>query len=161
MKKLPREIIRREDQPDYKPEIWQPSWQCFCCHDTGEVNQHLARLVIDGYEQGKDKIPRCQNTGCNAGDCLDSLVGMIDYRFNAAICQELDVIHREDWQKTTQNKAALIRQKISELASSRSLRKSDRTPEEEQVASRRHQENLLLSPREQDKLRAVVYGGKA
>lgn len=111
MKKLPREIIRREDQPDYKPEIWQPSWQCFCCHDTGEVNQHLARLVIDGYEQGKDKIPRCQNTGCNAGDCLDSLVGMIDYRFNAAICQELDVIHREDWRKTTQNKAALIRQK--------------------------------------------------
>lgn len=159
MKKLPREIIRREDQPDHEPEIWQPSWHCFCCHDTGVVNQHLARLVIDGYEQGKDKIPRCQNTGCSAGNYLDSLKGMIDYRFNAAICQELDAIHREDWRQTTQMKAALIAQKISDVASSRSLRKCARTPEEERVALLKHQENLALSPEEQDKRRELIYGG--
>jgi hypothetical protein len=160
MKKLPREIIRREDQPGYEERaIWQPSWQCFCCHDTGEVNQHLVRLVIDGYSQSKDKIPRCQNPGCSAGERLDSLNGMIDYRFNAAICQELDEIHREDWRQTTQNKAALIAQKISEVAKSKSLRKRDRTKEEEQVALRKHQENLQLSPKEQDKLHVLIQGG--
>jgi hypothetical protein len=161
MKKLPREFVRHEDQPDHEAEIWQPSWHCFCCHDTGEVNQHLVRIVIDGYEIGKDKIPRCQNLGCSAGERLDSLNNMVDYRFDAAICQELDTIHREDWRQTTQNKAALISQKVSELAKSKSLTKRDRTPEEEQIAVRRHQENLLLSPKEQDKLRAVVYGGDA
>jgi hypothetical protein len=158
MKKLPRELIRREDQPDHEPEIWQPSWQCFCCHDTGEVNPHLARLIIDGYEQGKDKIPRCQNPGCSAGNHLDSLNGMIDYRFSAAICQELNTIHREDWRQTTQMKAALIGQKISKVAKSKSLRKCDRTPEEKRVASLKHQENLVLSPLEQDKQRELVYG---
>jgi hypothetical protein len=158
MKKLPRQFIRQEDNSDYEPEIWQPSWHCFCCHDTGEVNPHLARLVIDGYEQGKDKIPRCQNPGCSAGNHLDSLNGMIDYRFSAAICQELDAIHREDWRQTTQIKASLITQKISDVAKSRSLRKRDRTPEEERVAGQNHQENLLSSPEEQDKLRAAVYG---
>lgn len=158
MKKLPREIIRREDQPGYEGRgIWQPSWQCFCCHDTGEVNQHLVRLVIDGYSQSKDKIPRCQNPGCSAGERLDSLNGMVDYRFSAVICQELDAIHREDWRQTTQNKAALIAQKISEVAKSKSLRKRDRPPEEEQIAQRKHQENLLSSPKEQDKLRTLVY----
>jgi hypothetical protein len=83
---------------------------------------------------------------------------MIDYRFSAAICQELDAIHREDWRQSTQIKANLIAQKISDVAKSRSLRKCDRTPEEERVAGQNHQENLLSSPEEQDKLRAAVYG---
>jgi hypothetical protein len=157
--KLTREIIRREDQPDYEPEIWQPSWHCFCCHDTGTVNQHLAKLVVENYKLETDKIPRCQNPGCHAGETLDSLESdMVDYRFTSAICQKLDIIHREDWRQTTQIKAALITQKISEVAKSKSLRQRDRSPEEEQVASRRHQENLILSPKEQDKLRELVYG---
>lgn len=140
MKKLPREFIRKEDNPDYEPEIWQPSWRCFCCHDTGEVYPHLARFVIAGYELGKDKIPRCQNPGCTAGGHLDSstLNGMIDYRFTAVICQELDAIHREDWRQTTQMKAALVAQKVALLARAKSLRERDRTPDEEMSARQKH-----------------------
>ena len=136
--KLPREIIRYEDEPDYEPEIWQPRWHCFCCHDTGEVNPHLAKLVIEDYELGKDKIPRCQNLGCRAGEHLDSLQGMIDYRFSSAICQELDAIHREEWRQTTQTKAALVSASISALAQQKSLRKRDRTSTEEMEASQKH-----------------------
>lgn len=140
MKKLPREFIRKQDNPDYTPEIWQPSWRCFCCRDTGEVNPHLARLVIDGYKQGKDKIPRCQNPGCTAGGHLDfpTLKGMIDYRFTPAMCQELDAVHREDWRHTTQIKAVAIAQKVALLATSKSLRKRTRTPDEEMNARQKH-----------------------
>jgi len=136
---LPRKFIRKEDEPDYQPEIWQPSWNCFCCHDTGKVNSHLAKLVIEGYDPNKDKIPRCQNPGCHAGDNLDSLgSNVVDYRFTAAICQQLDSIHREDWRQTTQTKAALIQKKIAELAQKKSMRKRDRTPAEEMEAQQRH-----------------------
>ncbi|MBE9129644.1 MULTISPECIES: hypothetical protein [unclassified Coleofasciculus] len=146
--KLPRQFVRLEDSPDYEREIWQPSWRCFCCRDKGEVAPHLASLVVERYELGKDKIPRCQNPGCNAGENLDSLgKSMVDYRFTAAICQQLDVIHREDWRQTTQLKAACIAQKTAALAQQKSLRKCvseagrisvHRTPTEEMEAQQKH-----------------------
>ena len=137
--KLPRQFVRREDKPGYQPEIWQPSWRCFCCHDTGTVNQHLAKLVIEEYNPNKDKIPRCQNPGCTAGENLDFLGSqVVDYRFTAAICQHLDSIHREDWRQSTQTKAALIQKKIAQLAQQKSLRKRDRTPTEEMEAQQKH-----------------------
>ena|GEM_PF-6219690 len=63
---------------------------------------------------------------------------MVDYRFTAAICQQLDSIHREDWRQTTQTKATLIQRKIAELAQKKSMRKRDRTPAEEMEAQQRH-----------------------
>lgn len=140
MKKLPRQFVRKEDDPSHESEIWQPSWRCFCCHDSGEVNPHLARLVINGYEMGKDKIPRCQNLNCAAGAHFDNAAfkGMIDYRFTPEICQELDAIHREDWRKTTQMKAALIEQKVDVMAKEKSIRTCDRTPSELRSASQKH-----------------------
>jgi hypothetical protein len=140
MKKLTREFIRKEDSPDYEPEIWQPSWCCFCCHDTGEVNSHLARLVIDGYELGKDKIPRCQNPGCTAGEHLDSstLKSMIDYRFDAVTCQELDSIERENWRHAVESKRQQILEKVAQLSQKKSLRKRDRSPEEDMSAQQKH-----------------------
>jgi hypothetical protein len=137
MKKLPREFVRREDKPEHSKEIWQPSWRCFCCHDTGEVNPNLAKLVIDGYRAGQDKIPRCQNLGCTAGEYLDSpsFSGAVDYRFTPEICQELDAIHREDWKKTTQTQAALIAQKVALIARAKSLRKCDHIPSEQMDGS--------------------------
>jgi hypothetical protein len=140
MKKLPRKFIRKEDSGDYEPEIWQPSWRCFCCHDTGEVNSHLARLVIDGYELGKDKIPRCQNPGCTAGGQLDSptLNDVIDYRIEAVTCQELDSIERGNWQHTVKSKQQQILEKVAQLSQKKSLRKGDRTPDEEMSAQQKH-----------------------
>ena len=140
MKKLTRKFIRQEDDPDYDSEVWQPSWHCFCCHDTGEVHPHLAKLIIDRYELGKDKIPRCQNPGCIAGGHLDSstLKEMIDYRFTPDICQELDTFHREDWQQTRRIQATLIAQKVAWLAKSKSLRQADRTLDEEINTRQKH-----------------------
>jgi hypothetical protein len=140
MNKLPRSFVRPEDNPNYEPEIWQPSWHCFCCHDTGEVKSHLARLVIDGYEIGKDKIPRCQNPGCTAGNYLDSPIfkGVIDYRFDAAICQELDSIEREDWRRTTKLKRQRILDSVEKLSQKMSLRKHKRTSEEEINTKQKH-----------------------
>lgn len=129
--KLPRQFVRKEDEPGYQPETWHPEWHCFCCHDTGEVNSHLAKLVIEEYDPNKDKIPRCQNPGCTAGKSLDFLGSkVVDYRFTAAICQHLDSIHREDWRQTTETKAALIQEKIDQLAQKKSMKKCDRNPTE-------------------------------
>ena len=84
-------------------------------------------------------------------------------RLNAAICQELDLIARQDWQQTLhqqyQNQLRAM-EMVNQLAGKKSLRQRDRTPAEEQSALRKHEENLLSSPREQDKLHAAVYGGE-
>ncbi|MFP5275408.1 hypothetical protein [Coleofasciculus sp.] len=130
--KFPRQFIRKEDEPGYQPETWQPKWHCFCCHDTGKINPHLAKLVIEEYDLSKDKIPRCQNPSCKAGDNLDFLGSqVVDYRFTAAICQHLDSIHREEWRQTTETKTALVQEKIAQLAQQKSLKKPARTPSEE------------------------------
>lgn len=166
MKKLPRQIIRNEDKPEYSKQIWQPSWKCHCCRDTGIVSNHLAVKVIEGFNHRTDQVPYCQNPDCKAGEHLlanEAIENTLDMRLNAAICQELDLIERQDWQQTLhqqfQNQRRVIAM-VEQLAGEKSLRQRDRSPEEEQVASRRHQENLLLTPTEQDKLRAALYGGE-
>lgn len=134
IEKLPRVPMRREDEPGYEKEIWQPSWNCFCCHDTGIINPHLAAEAIDGYDSNRDRLPRCVNPGCKAGDYWDSeaLTGCVDYRINAATCQKLDVIERENWRQTVHQKQI----NIQALATVMNLRKRDRTPIEEMGAIR-------------------------
>ena len=97
IKKLPRNPMRREDEPGYEKQIWQPNWRCYCCHDTGIITPYLATLVIDGYNPKHDKLPRCINPGCEAGSEWDScaLENCIDYRVDAKICQKLDALERE------------------------------------------------------------------
>ena len=60
---LSRETTRPEEQKE--KEIWQPSWKCFCCQDTGIVNPHLVRLVIPDYSYNHDRLPICQAPGCD------------------------------------------------------------------------------------------------
>jgi len=45
-KKLKPIAMRPECEPDYDRQLWQPSWDCFCCHDTGFVIDKLAGYVI-------------------------------------------------------------------------------------------------------------------
>ncbi|WP_051470206.1 hypothetical protein [Fischerella sp. PCC 9605] len=136
---LPPEPIRREDEPGYEKEIWQPSWNCFCCQDTGKVQPNLVRLVIPEYDYDRDRIPVCQAPGCSAGTSYLHLEGCIDMRLRAAICQELDRIERENWRQTTLNKVALIQERIKQTAAAKSLRQHDRTHDEEIMAAERHQ----------------------
>jgi hypothetical protein len=144
-KKLPREPMRPESEPDYEKELWQPNWRCYCCQDTGIIRPRLATLVIEGYDPSKDKIPVCQNQGCS--EVLgESINHCLDTRLKEDICQQLDQYERENWRKTLiywQKQRQLIKEqqaKTIELSQKMSLRKQQRTPEEHQSAQRRHEE---------------------
>lgn len=102
MKKLPRNPMRPEKESDAEVEVWQPSWKCFCCHDSGIVASHLAAMVIEEFNSNRDKLPRCQNPGCNSGSHWDSdnLTHCVDYRLTSGICQELDAAERSAWRET-------------------------------------------------------------
>lgn len=125
--------VRPEQEGD--KEIWQPSWKCFCCQDTGKVQPHLVRLVMPSYNYNRDRIPICQ--ACSAGNTLLHLIefGVIDTRFETMLCQKLDRFAREEWSKATQEKFAIAKKKVqlatSEVAQTRSLRKGSRTQNDE------------------------------
>lgn len=149
IKKLPRAPMRREDEPGYDKEIWQPDWKCFCCHDTGIVYDSLAALVIDGYNRDRDKRPRCVNPGCKAGSDWDSeaLTGCIDYRISAATCQKLDAIERGNWRRTIESRIHGIQNSVKGTAKGMSmLQRRDRTPQEESHAQRKHEEMCNADP---------------
>lgn len=153
MKKLPRIPMRPEQEPGADKSLWRPTWKCFCCHDTGVVRNHLAAMVIEGYDFSRDKLPRCQNPDCQAGNYLDSgeTARCLDYRLNAEICQELDASERESWNET------LLRQhqyRINFSGVCKNLRKSvseagrisvHRTPQEQEQAERNHAEAVHQS----------------
>lgn len=153
MKKLPRILMRPEEEPSSDKPLWRPTWKCFCCHDTGIVRSHLAVMVIEGYNFNRDKLPRCQNPGCHAGNHLDSSeIGQcVDYRLTAKICQELDATERESWNETLLMKHQY---RVNFSGVCKNLRKCDReagrvsvhrTREEQQQAERNHAEALQQS----------------
>lgn len=140
IKKLPRAPMRPEKEPGAEVEIWQPDWKCFCCHDSGIIVPHLASLIIDGYDSNRDKFPLCVNPGCKAASKYDSEFWdtSVDRRIEPAVCQQLDLLEREDWRKTVQAKAQRIQEATKALASQKSLRARDRSPDEEQGSLDRH-----------------------
>lgn len=116
MRKLPRRILRDEDKPEYSRALWQPSWKCFCCRDTGIVSAHLAAMLIEGFNHQIDEIPYCQNPGCEAGSDLlanELIVKVLDLRLNAAICQKLDLIERQSWKQMLHQQHSM-RQRVLE-----------------------------------------------
>lgn len=151
IEKLPRLPMRREDEPDYEKQIWQPSWRCYCCHDTGIITSHLATLVINGYNPKHDKLPRCINPGCDAGSEWDScaLENCIDYRLDAKICQKLDALERESWRQAVEFR----RSQIANVAQKFNLRMRDRSRQEEMEAQRRHEDACNVDP---EKLQGLV-----
>ncbi len=132
---LPRQIARREDEPDFQNELWQPTWKCFCSHDYGFVQPHLAALVIPGYSSLVDKIPVCQNPSCTAPSPGEAIEPMVDYRLTAAICQQLDAIERQDWREVVRERQI----NITAITQKMSLRKRDRTQFEQEEVDRNHQ----------------------
>jgi len=132
---LPRQIVRREDEPDYQKELWQPTWKCFCCHDTGTVQPHLVAMVINGYSWFTDKIPVCQNPSCCAPSPGEAIEPILDYRLTAVICQQLDAIERQDWRETIKERQI----NIKTIAQKMSLRQRDRSAFEQEEALHNHQ----------------------
>lgn len=135
---LPREPIRPEtEDPEFDPEIWQPHWRCFACHDSGMVTGLLARLVIPDYDNDRDKPVACQHPRCEAGKHYRCNLNY-DQRFTAAVCAELDRFSREDWRKSAVSKMQRIQEAASELAREKSMRMRHRDTYEEQLATERH-----------------------
>lgn len=140
--KLPRMPMRSESEPGYEKEAWRPTWQCFCCYDTGFVVSHLAAMVIEGFNLNKDKLPICQNPNCDVrlGQTLLNS-NCLDWRLDQAICLELDRQERDVWDSWRQEQYEL-RQKalgiVEGFAKSHSLRCRGRTPTEEMEARQKH-----------------------
>lgn len=143
--KLPRLLpapTRPEEEQKEGKEIFQPKWNCFCCHDTGKIQHHLVRLIIPEYNYDRDRLPVCQFPGCDLGTNYLHLEDSVDIRLDGAICQELDRISREDWRRSVENWFAAAKerfdQKTIEIAQTTNLRKRDRTQEECVLAQERH-----------------------
>ncbi len=142
-KKLPPLPLRREDDPNYSPEIWQPDWKCFCCEDTG-IAKHAARMFISGYIDGKHKFPVCQNPGCEAGKKFGQVPDLqysLDWRLEAWMCASASEAMREEWREWASLQQPL-RQKVNIDLSTigKSSPKRSRTPSEEMEAQRKHEE---------------------
>jgi hypothetical protein len=95
--------VRPEEQLENK-DIFYPKWQCFCCQDSGKVNDNLVRVIMPNYNPSRDLWVACQNPGCHSfrekwkGIAVDNF----DTRFSTVVCQKLDLKSRENWHKTVQ-----------------------------------------------------------
>jgi hypothetical protein len=107
---LPRLPISFQNEQENK-EIWQPSWKCFCCHDTGTVQPHLAEKVIPDYDHNRDRLPICQSSPACTQKSRWILLPKenLDMRFTQTICQQLDMHERTAWRLTVERKAINIK----------------------------------------------------
>lgn len=137
---LSRMPQRPEKDPGVEIEIWQPGWQCYCCHDTGIIVPHLVRKLILDYNENRDKFPRCKKPGCSSGSHYDSeaLIDSVDNRVDAFTCKKLDELERQTWRDTLFIHGQRAKQSAEELAREMSLRRRDRTEEEQYLAEENH-----------------------
>ncbi|MGK7916479.1 MAG: hypothetical protein AB4038_13210 [Prochloraceae cyanobacterium] len=139
--------MRREDEPGYEKEIWQPDWSCFCCRDTG-IAINAARLVIKGWKLDSHKIPVCQEDGCQAGEKLANhperqVQASLDWRLNAPLCRQVDELERSSWREWVKQRqqSHLTNNKVIDYSAAvKSLRSRPRSSEEEHLAQRKHAE---------------------
>ncbi|MEA5507974.1 hypothetical protein VB735_33805 [Halotia wernerae UHCC 0503] len=121
-------ILPQKEEED--KEIWQPSWRCFCCQDTGQIQRHLIELIIPDFDPNRDRIPVCQ--ACNKFDNYHlKEYGVLDLRFDLYLCKKLDAISRADWKQITRQQFEVAKKRVGlvtdEVAQAHSLRKSKRT----------------------------------
>ena len=156
MKKLPRNPMHPEKESDAEVEIWQPTWKCFCCHDSGIVVSHLAATVIEGFNSNRDKLPRCQNPGCKSGSHWDSdnITHCVDYRLTSGICLQLDAAEREAWRETLLMQRQHLKARLNELKEQEQKLAQkmkmpgvrDRTEDDNREVAIRHEEILNADP---------------
>ncbi len=146
---LPRleRLLLRPELEEQPKEVWRPTWRCFCCQDTGYVNDSLIRLVIPDYDSDFDRSVACQN--CERVYVYAQLVrDSLDWRFTPDTCEKLDRVYRDDWARTLKRKHELRKQAkelVDELAQRKSIRLRRRTSEEEMEVRRRHEEVIRMS----------------
>ena len=133
-------VLREEAQPGYEKVAWKPTWNCFCCHDTGFVRYLLVKKVMPSYVSGRHKPVECNATNCNIrlGDALYE-TETLDRRFSADLCDRLDSDERrmwEEWSKEQHQK----RRKLIDSNIAKNLRVRSRTNYEQWEVQRKHQD---------------------
>ncbi|MBR8832536.1 MAG: hypothetical protein DSM106950_00450 [Stigonema ocellatum SAG 48.90 = DSM 106950] len=137
----PLSMRPEEEYPD--KEIFFPQWQCFCCQDTGKVQPYLVRRVVRNYNYSSDRLPVCQRDNCKANDTWVNLpIENLDTRFTRDICNELDLLARDDWEATRQAWFEMAKQRVEqstgEIAQAHNLRRRDRIQAEFILAKEKH-----------------------
>jgi hypothetical protein len=137
--KLPPLPMRRENDPNDDPEIWQPDHLCFCCEDTG-LAMHAAVMFIEGYNLERHKFPVCQNPGCEQGlkfGQVPDLQYSLDWRLDAQMCAEADQARRKEWREWAFSQQQ--KPEIDYSSITNNLRSNSRTSAEEMEAWQKHQ----------------------
>ena len=137
---LPPLKLREEAQPGYQAESWKPTWNCFCCHDTGFVQYSLVKKIIKNYESDRHKPVECNASCCNIrlGATLYE-TNTLDQRFSPEICDRLDLEERQIWKKWAYEKHRKRLESLN-LNCTNNLRVRSRTHEEQFEVERRHQD---------------------
>jgi len=108
-------VIQQEKQ------IYQPSWDCHCCRDSGLIV--WPDKVIDGYHELEDLPVLCNRPGCSAASQWRGMG--LDERISPEVCQLLHDLSVEDWKVTVKlqwSRAKQIAEQIHHLAQIKSLR---------------------------------------
>lgn len=103
----------RPQLEEVDPELWQPDWKCFCCHDTGIIAGHLLQQIMPDFDDLKHKPVACQNSGCEAGELRDE--DYYDQRVPSPACRELDKQERQSWRDELFAQSKGIRERNLEL----------------------------------------------
>ena len=137
--------LRPECEPGYEKESWKPTWNCFCCHDTGFVLDRLSSQIIPGFNSEQHKTLLCNAPGCNASrdKVSPKLIeeGNFDTRLSSEICDRLAQMEKKSWEDYRWKKHQLRKEArglVEELAEKKSMRTVRRSEKEEKEAQRRH-----------------------
>ena len=100
--RLKRQSVKERESGEL--EIWQPTCQCFCCHDFGYVQASLVRLIVPDYDPDKDLIPICQRCEANERWEHPDVIPSFDQRFTREICEQLHQYDRANWREWARKK---------------------------------------------------------
>lgn len=136
--------LRDEAQPGYDKVAWKPTWECFCCHDTGMISERIVKTVIPNYIAGRHKPVKCNATGCDMqlGETLYK-TNTLDLRFTAEICDRLDQDEREMWNEWAMQQHEKRKYKLDLSEITNNLRVRERLNSEEFEVQQRH--NQIIS----------------
>ncbi|MDJ0718260.1 MAG: hypothetical protein QNJ54_29210 [Prochloraceae cyanobacterium] len=136
--RLKRQSVKERESGD--KQIWQPTCQCFCCHDFGYVQASLVRLIVPDYDPDKDLIPICQRCEANERWEHPDVIPSFDRRFTREICEQLHEYDRANWREWARKKQEDNNKVIDFSTVVKSLRKRQRSQLEVEQAQRNHLE---------------------
>lgn len=125
-------------------EIWQPTWKCYCCLDTGIVDSYFITQIIPDHKS-VDPLVACRRLDCEAGNKY-RFSELCDTRFKPEWCEEFHQEGKNNWDKYIPEQLKL-HEEVRQLTTEKNLRSRPRTDEENILAQRKHEEVLNRDPK--------------